>query len=482
MQASGALNDVDAAKLAGETANALNNAWAKLIGMRASFVWDKLPDLGDIQSAIDQGAELARRRERDISEGRRLLALRDRHRKALAEMLGASEAVQRDLPGAVAAAETAKEEAACRHTALAAATESLTAARNAHTSVVALREADVVCETTRKDRERAESDLAKARAALGEAEQLVQRSERRAQFEARLRGEIADLERRRGISRNMIDRLREWLDLAGQIDRVEAQLRELQGLHPDIDNRVGIAASNLSKAQSLEVGAKEALRTVERSVSALSNAVSTIASHLSDDVHDCPVCATHFASSADLSARAGSAAERLAPLLVAQQNAVRDAQSVVVTATGTLEQLRGIAGRLAELMSQRNAHRNRNDRLLADLGLAVGAERSKVELSLAERVADEMRLEKSHRVRARWLGRLSVDGRAVSRASDAARRRDAARVAEATGARRLNDYTVAERVAGERLSTMADRLFPGGTPMSTAILSDGQRQAFDHVR
>lgn len=463
-QASGALDDGDAAKVTREIATALNAAWLKLIGTQSPFIWDKLPDLGDIQSATDKGAELARGREFAISEARRLLALRDRHRKALAETSGASKAAERELASAVAAAETARQETARRRAELAATTRPLAAARDAHASVIALREAAVACETTRKDREQAESDLTKARVALGEAEQVVQRSERRTQFEARLRGEIAGFEQRLGVSRTLIDRVRQWLVRAGQIAQVEAELRDLQACHPDIDNQVGIASSNLATAQSAEAAANEALRIVERSVSAISNAVSTVATHLSHDAHDCPVCATHFASAVDLSARAGAAAKRLAPLVVVQQKSLSDALSVVAMATTNLEQLRGIAERLATLTAQRNADRDSNGRLLTDLGLAADASLSSVELWLAERVDEQARLENSRRVRARWLVRLTADGQAVSRASDAARRRDAARLVEATAARRRDDYTLAERVAGARFTTLAARLFPSGPP------------------
>ncbi|GLQ87250.1 AAA family ATPase [Dyella flagellata] len=468
-QASGALDDGDAAKLTSEIANALNVLWRKLISTRSPFVWDKLPDPGNIQSAIDQGAELARKRELAILEARRLLALRDRHYKALTETSGASEAAERDLIVAVGAMEAAKQELTRRQNALSATAEPLAVARSMHASVVALREAAITCEAARNEREKAESDLAKARASLVEAEQLVQRNERRTQIEARLREEVANLERRLGLSSTRIERVRTWLDYEGQIDQVDAELHDLKARHPDIDNQIGFASSNLSAARLIETGANEALRTVERSVSALSNAVSTVATHLSHNAQDCPVCATHFASPADLSERAGAAAKRLAPLVLAQQEALSDAQLLVATATTNLEQLRGIAERLRSLFAKRNSDRDGNDRLLTGLGLAADVSRSSVESWLAELVKDEVRLEKSRRRRARWLGRFTANGRAISRASEAARRRDTASLLEATTMRRLDDCKVAEQVAGERIATLAVQLYSGRAPSREQI-------------
>jgi hypothetical protein len=143
---------------------------------------------------------------------------------------------------------------------------------------------------------------------------------------------------------------------------------------------------------------------------------------------------------------------------------VSEAKAAVLKSFNDLERLRSVQGRQATLAAEIGTDRVDNERLLLGLGLAAGSSRSDVERWLVEQVYAEARLATSRQLRARWLGRLAADGQAISRASDAARQRDAALVAGATAARRLDDCIVAERVAGDRFDALAAQLFPSGPP------------------
>ena len=465
-EAAGALDDGDAAKLSAEIAATLGVVWRKLGATLAPLNWDTLPDPNDIQSAIDRAAELMREREFAISEARRLLALQDRHNKTLAESAGASVLAEHELVATSASVEVAMQEAERRRGVLADAVIPLTAAREAHARVLALREAADSQTTARKNKEEAEAELVRARAALDDAERVVQRSDRRARLVDRLRGEVTQLEEKVADARSCSDRGQEWLDRASRISDTEIERRELEALHPDIDIQVTIATTAHVRAQATESTAAESLRMVEDSVAALSRAVSTIAAHLPKDAHDCPVCASHFPESKELSARAVAAAERLAPLVVIQQKAVADAKEAVTSASDNLLQIVGVQQRLAALTEQLRLDRAANVGVLLALGLAADVSRLDFELWLARQGRDEARLAASHQRRARWLRHLGADEKATSRAADAGRQRDAARVAVATAMRRLDDFTIIEKIAGDRVEALAAPLFPGGLPTS----------------
>lgn len=463
-QASGALDDGDASKITGEIVQALTAVWQQASAARPPFRWDTLPDFGEVQLAIDQGAELIRDREFAISEARRLLALRDRHRKTLAESAGATELAEREVYAATALAKAARQEADSRREALAVASVPLTAAKRAHANALGLREAAVARKIARQEREQAEAELKKARVALDEAEQALQRSDRRDKFVARLGQEVVDLEQKIADVGLSVERGRIWLNRANRIEEAEVEARDLQESHSDIDAQIARASTIHMDAQAVESAVSEALRIVEASVGALSSAVSAIAANLPKDALDCPVCATHFPSNEELAARAGAAAERLAPLAVSQQRQVSEAKTAVIKFMNELERLRSVQGRQATLEAEILSKRVDNERVLLGLGLAAGSSRSDVERWLVEQGYAEERLATSRRVRARWLGRLAADGQAVSRASDAARLRDAALVAGATAGRRLDDCIVAERVSDDRFDALAMQLFPTEPP------------------
>lgn len=312
-QVSGALDDGGAITLSAQIVTALENAWKRLLGSPSPFTWGSLPESGDLQSAIDQCSKHARQREFAVSEARRLLALHERHRKALAETSGASEETKREVDAVSAAVEAAKQEAGRRQATFSAALNPLTTARELHGAIIALSQADAARDKMRDDLEKAVTDLVAARSALNEAEQLVQRNERRIQLETRLSAELNVADQRLSLTRASINRGYQWLESANRIALTGAELHDLENRNSDIDDQIATASSNLATAQLAEGERREALRSIERSVGVLSAAVSTVATHLPSSAHNCPVCATHFESPGALFARAEAAAERLAP-------------------------------------------------------------------------------------------------------------------------------------------------------------------------
>jgi DNA repair protein SbcC/Rad50 len=130
------------------------------------------------------------------------------------------------------------------------------------------------------------------------------------------------------------DRCNRWLDRVGRLAQLRRALSDDRAGSPNIEQSIRDLEVSEHGAQLLEDSHKEALRQLQEITGAISQAVTTIATRLPAEVCDCPVCATQFDEPSRLRERASSAAERLAPLLVAQEqqaaSAIKEREALTV--------------------------------------------------------------------------------------------------------------------------------------------------------
>ena len=460
-QASGALDDGEASAMSGEIIAAVDKAWLLLDSQTS--VWGDPLEAATLQTAIGQVEELARKREFAITEARRLFALRQRHEAALTQATASTEETKREFAAVTTTAEEARQETSRRRAALNSALGPLTVARDAYGKVVELSQAAVTLQSTRAERQKGVAELTATRAALARAEQTVRRNERRRQIEARLSSEKDAFDKVLASTRVTIEEGQQWLNRRSAIETTTVDLKLLEEANPDIEAIVASASLQVESARAVVVAQTVAMQLVQRSVDELSAAVSSIAINLPESAQECPVCATDFASSAELHARVNDAAERLAPLVLVQQNAVRAADTLLTSVESNLARHQEALDRIHSLKDQVNIDSDLNGQVLVRLGWDAGFNRENVEQRLAALEENVRQLEMRRKIRVRWIGRLISGNVASAVGSDAIRHRDDARRAEDAAVRSIDDLAAAERIASETFATRAMRLFPGDT-------------------
>jgi DNA repair protein SbcC/Rad50 len=169
------------------------------------------------------------------------------------------------------------------------------------------------------------------------------------------------------------------------------------------------------------------------------------------DQCDCPLCATHFDSALALQARVSTAAQRLAPALLAQEDALRSLSAARDARTAELQQLRAAQSALRLARTALDAEREQRVRLLARLDGGASDEPATLSARRA-RLADAIAaLSASRHRKVRWQTHQTLGG-ATSNAehSRAVRARDAAQRALDAATRGSADLATAlERAKAE---------------------------------
>ncbi|KQU93860.1 AAA family ATPase [Devosia sp. Root105] len=481
-QASGAIDDEAARALVQQIASALGRG--EVVDGRNVPASDGIDTLDDdaLQTSIDAAAAAARNRRLAITQSRLVLDEQGRNALDVAQKRAAVAEAERELTTAATLATQVTADAAAKRSEAAATLEALTAARNGHVQLAGLREVMARLAQLQQDRQQAATSLSEAEQSLRGAESEVERVERRRQVLARLEGETITIDGQVLSAREEFDRTVQWLTRSGGLDVLRETLASMERENSSIDQVVAAAEVMLSEARRVADVQGSLLAEMKTSVGALTAAVSTIAANLPADACDCPVCATPFESAEILHGRASLAAQRLAPLLVSQEEASRAAQNALNAAAEQLKAAQSVQTQIRGAREQTLAEQTQNDQLLARIawpGPADFVGLNAYRLGLVSRLET---LQARRERRARWIARLAPDDVGTV-ADDATRRRDDALRRRETLARSLTDLTAAEQSSATEAATRATSLLPAEpTPLGADRLASAIDAAAEALR
>jgi exonuclease SbcC len=442
-QMSGAIDEAGAATEARQIATLLVRADLDNSPGADAPASEAVPTTERLQAIADQIEREVLKADSQLDEAKRLYADRQRTLTDAAEVTASRAATQARLDVLGGELEQVRLRQSEHGVSAAALQEALADEIRALSRLEALR--DARASVARLTAEHVESAAAvrAAEQTKADSEREVALTERRRQIRTRLDGEIAQCN-------NELDRLNSSLETADQVIACEASIRELSsslaqfgGATPDIDKAVQHAETNATSANEA-VGAQETLvRSLRDTVDTLSTSVASIAAHLPADACDCPLCATHFDSAAALRARVSTAAQRLAPALLAQEETLRTLLATREASVAELDRVRAAKAQIESSRATLQGEQERRARLLGRLGLP--AEDSTPLLPRRARLAQDIAAQIAQRSRkVRWANHPALGGPALSaEQSRAIRARDTAQRALDAAARRLADISTA---------------------------------------
>ena len=450
-QISGAIDEASAGIQARRIAAQL--AGAQLGDRDASGTADNdiEPTIERLQATADQIERDCLAAEGQLEDARRLYGERQRALADIAEVAASRSATQTRLDVLGGELEQARALQSERRTDVATRQEALAGATRAVARLRALRDARAL--VTRLTIEHRDSVVAQAAAEQAKVatERNVSLAERRRQIVQRITGEIGQCDME-------LDRLRDSMATVDQAiacdDRIRDQsnaLAQLEASNPNIDQAVKRADATVTaaaKGVSDQAAVVEGLRDT---VDTMSNAIASIATHLPADACDCPLCATHFDSASSLQARVSTAAQRLAPVLLAQEDALRSLSTAHDARTGELQQLRVAQSAIRLARTALDAEREQRVRLLARLDGAPSDEPATLSARRA-RLADAIAARSASRHRkVRWQTHQALGGPTSSAEhSRTVRARDSAqRVLDAATRASADLATALERAKAE---------------------------------
>jgi exonuclease SbcC len=366
-QGSGAIDDSNASIEARRIAEQL--ARGQIHGQASTPISDgeTAPTVERLQALADQIDRDCLSTEAQIEEGRRLHAERQRALADIAEVTASRAATQKRLDAVGVELQQALQEQDVGRADVAARQEALAEAAGAVARLRAVRDARAL--VVRSTAEHRDSVAARAAAeqAKAAAERNVTQTERKRQILKRIGDEIdqydEELDRLRGEVTTIDQAIASERRIRDQADRLGA----LNAANPEVDQAVKRAESATASAGgsvSAQTAVVEGLRST---VDAMSNAIASIATHLPDDACDCPVCATPFDNAADLRARISTAAQRLAPALVVQEDRLKSLSVDRDSRAAELRRLRAAQSEIRAAHATLAAEQEQRARLLARL-------------------------------------------------------------------------------------------------------------------
>lgn len=421
------------------------------------------PTIDRLQATADRIDHECLGAEAKLEEARRLHGERQRALADIAEVGASRTATQTRLDALVGDLVQAQTLQSDHRGEISTIQEAVAGASTAVSRLRALR--DVRALVSRLATEHRDSVVARAAAeeAKASAERDVTLAERRRQILQRINGEIGQCDEE-------VDSLRASMATVDQAIACEARIRDhsnalgqLEAGNPNIDRAVQLAEETVAAAAesvSAQTGVVESFR---ETVDMMSSSVASIATHLPADACDCPLCATHFDSASTLQARISTAAQRLAPALVSQEEALRSLSAARDARVVELEHLRGAQSAIRSARVALNAEREQRVRLLARLD-GGSTDQSVTLTTRRARLADAVAATSARRYRkVRWQTHPALGGKASNvehsravRARDAAQRtldaatRTSADLAAALERAREDDATADSAVGADR--------------------------------
>jgi DNA repair exonuclease SbcCD ATPase subunit len=426
-QISGAIDETSADAEARRIAEQLSSAQLGDQEFSGTPVVETEPEIERLQATADQIERECLSAEAQVEDARRLHGERQRILTDIAEVRASRIATQTRLDSLTGELEQARKLQIGRRGDVVTGQEQVAGESRAVSRLRLLGDARSLVARLMTEH----SEGADARAAADQAKTLAERdvtmAERKRQILQRLNGEIVQCDEE-------IDRLRDSMATVDQALACEARIRDqlnrltqLETSNPNIDqaakagDEIATAAIDSVRAQTAVV---EGLRDT---VDTMSKAIASIATHLPADACDCPLCATHFDSAPALQARVSTAAQRLAPALVAQEEVLNSLLAARNARVAELEQLRGAQSAIRSARATLEVEREQRARLLSRLddGSTIG---SAGLVARQEDLAGTIAAVGARRQRkARWQTHSALGGRAWNiEHSRAIRARDAA--------------------------------------------------------
>lgn len=202
--------------------------------------------------------------------------------------------------------------------------------------------------------------LAAAEARLPAATDPILRLERRERIAARLEEEAKGLAGEINRQRADMTHIDAWLESDEAMAALRSALDASEKEHPEIEAAIGQA---MTETATLHENVKAQANTVDalqQTFDSLATAITSISAYLPKDSCECPVCATRFENAELLHERVARAADRLAPTLRGQEEALRALSRQHDTAVEKLARLRavqnGIADKRAGLAKSAQGH------------------------------------------------------------------------------------------------------------------------------
>lgn len=469
-QASGAIDDDSAQHLTAQIFDWLRGA-APAAGLPFDEVKDDTP-----QAAIDKLIESARSRSLAISQARLLVDEQQRIKLRLAEYEAAQEVARRDLTSVTAVAEAAATAATEQRNRATAELKNLNDAKGAYGQLMELQKAMARLVRIGADQREVGTQLIQAEKLLASAEREVDLADRRRQLLARLRNEIEAIDGDSAAARDEAERVGEWLERTQLITNLRADHDALTRDHQGIVALVSTTEQAAREAGQAADAQAKLLNEMQASVGTLTAAVTAIAANLHPDACNCPVCNTRFDTPSALQRQASQAAERLAPLLVAQQQAFQLARTAADNASARYVSARDMQTRIRDAAEVIVGEQTVNNRLLERIAWVGPADVSSLEgyrTSLLDGVA---KLQQQRQRRLRWIGSVGDDAAPASATIAIRRRDDCLRRRDALARHAAELMTAGEQTSAE-ISSRALAVFPGETTPPVAELVTASLEA-----
>lgn len=385
------------------------------------------PTIERLQAMADRIERECLAAENRLEDAWRLHGERQRAFADIAEVGASRTATQTRLDALARELEHARKLQSDRRRDVADAQDAVVGATTAVSRLRALRDARAL--VARLATEHRDSAAARAAAELAKvtAERDVTLAERRRQILQRVNGEVAQCDEE-------IDGLRDSMAAVDQAIACEARIRDrssalarLETINPNIDQAVQSAEETMAAAADSVSAQAAVVKNLRDTVDTMSSAIASIAAHLPADACDCPLCATHFDSASALQARVSTAAQRLAPALVAQEDTLRSLSAARDARAAELQHLRAAQSAIGSARVALDAEREQRVRLLARLDGDSTDELATLNARRA-RLADAIAAISARRHRkVRWQTHPALGGQASNvEHSRAVRARDAA--------------------------------------------------------
>jgi len=323
-QVSGALDDSEGLEIASQIAGLLTDLLPPA----------ERPDLGQeldaamvdtLQVALESAQEAGRQQQVRLDRARQLVREGRDHAAALAAADASLNEVDKQLAKLGVELASAEAQVATRAELVETRRTALGVARSRHAQLLELRMQFEQVAAKRADRGAAEAARKAAEQAYSDAETALAKVERRQNIVDRLTADIGQADAELAALREAAGSIDEAIAGSTRIDQLRQELDALESGNANIEMAVADAARAAQAAKEAEADQLRLVNELEQTVSAISDAISTIAANLSEQSCDCPVCATHFKQPGVLHTRASAAAERLAPSLLTQQQALGEA-------------------------------------------------------------------------------------------------------------------------------------------------------------
>ncbi|MDW9689293.1 AAA family ATPase [Sinorhizobium meliloti] len=281
--------------------------------------------------------------------------------------------------------------------------------RDTLTLLTGLRDAYIAEASAQSRKDAADVAVAAAQEIIGRESAAVAALERRLQIVRRIEDEVGRLDERGQLAQVERRNVILWLTRDARVAELKSSIQALQLRLPTLDADIEAAEASARGTKALLDEQNVILDELRKTVSAMSSAVASVAANLPHDACDCPVCATHFELEGELQRRASSAAARLAPLVLAQEERVLSASQRAEAASNQLEQLRSAKRDLTSLIQECQSEEQARTELAVGVFGDNDVDRVKAE---ARQVQLASRAEKIARLRQRkwhWRNRLTGD-------------------------------------------------------------------------